>query len=69
MEYILENPTFTNQPVVIDNEKAIELIDAYVNRPKNLILDDEILLAVNRIIIKLRVVEINENKYVFKQVK
>lgn len=69
MEYILENPTFTKQPVVIDNEKAVELIDAYVNRPKKLILDDEILLSVNRIIIKLRVVQINENKYVFKQVK
>lgn len=68
MEYILNNPTFTNEPVKIDNEKAVRLIEAYRGAGK-LILGDQILIVIHGIIIKLITTEISENRYCFKQVQ
>ena len=45
--YILENPSFTNKSVRIDNSQAIKQIDAYIDKP--IILGDEILLVVDNI--------------------
>lgn len=68
MEYILSNPTFTNEPVKIDNEKAVRLIEAYREAGK-LILGYQILLVIHGIIIKLITTEIIQNRYYFKQVQ
>ena len=40
MKFKLENPSFTNGPVEIDNKQAVKQITAYINKP--IILGDEI---------------------------
>ena len=45
MKYILENPTFTNEPIEIDNYDAINQINSYINKPIK--LGDEILLLLD----------------------
>ena len=67
MKYILENPSFTNGPIEIDNPKAVKQITAYVNKP--IILGSEILVVVEHIPHKLQLVSMNENEYRFKNVK
>ena len=67
MKYILENPSFTNGAVKIDNHKAVKQIDAYINKP--IILGDEILIVVDNIPCKLQLVSINSNEYRFKNVR
>ena len=65
--YILENPSFTNKPVRIDNSQAIKQIDAYIDKP--IILGDEILLVVDNIPLKLQLVNNDDDEYRFKNVK
>ena len=65
--YILENPSFTNKPVRIDNSQAIKQIDSYIDKP--IILGDEILVVVEHIPHKLKLMSMNENEYRFKNVK
>ena len=67
MKYILENPSFINRDIEIDNPKAAKQIDAYINKP--IILGDEILLVVDNIPCKLQLVSINDNEYRFKNVR
>lgn len=67
MKYILENPSFINRAIEIDNPKAAKQIDAYINKP--IILGDEILLVVDNIPCKLQLVSINDNEYRFKNVR
>lgn len=67
MKYILENPSFTNRAIEIDNHKAVKQIDAYINKP--IILGDEILIVVDNIPCKLQLVSINNNEYRFKNVR
>lgn len=69
MEYILNNPTFTNNPISITNDKALKLLNSYVIRPNGLKYDDEILLVIHDIIIRLKVYEAHKDKYVFNQVQ
>lgn len=68
MEYILNNPTFTNDPIKITNEKAVRIIDAYREAGK-LILGNQVLLVVHGIIIKLITINKFENAIIFKQVQ
>lgn len=68
MEYILQNPTFTNKPILIDNVKAIKVINSYMNRPKSVILGDQILLVIHGITIKLNLIKKDDKVCVFKQV-
>lgn len=67
MKYILENPSFTNRAIEIDNYKAVKQIDAYINKP--IIVGDEILIVVDNIPCKLQLVSINSNEYRFKNVR
>ena len=67
MKYILENPSFINRAIEIDNHKAVKQIDAYINKP--IILGDEILIVVDNIPCKLKLVSINNNEYRFKNVR
>lgn len=67
MKYVLENPSFTTGPVEIDNPKAVKQIAAYVNKP--IILGDEILVVVEHIPHRLKLMSMNENEYRFKNVK
>lgn len=67
MKYILENPSFINRAIEIDNHKAVKQIDAYINKP--IILGDEILIVVDNIPCKLQLVSINNNEYRFKNVR
>lgn len=68
MKYILENPTFQNKEVEIDNEKAIELIESYLNRPGSVSLGDLIILSIENVIVKLMLTSRSEEEYRFKQV-
>lgn len=68
MKYILENPTFQDKEVEIDNEKAIELIESYLNRPSGVILGDLIILSIENVIVKLMLTSRSEEEYRFKQV-
>ena len=65
--YMLENPSFTNKPVRIDNSQAIKQIDSYIDKP--IILGDEILLAVDNIPLKLQLVNNDNDEYRFKNVR
>ena len=67
MKYILENPSFTNRAIELDNYKAVKQIDAYINKP--IIVGDEILIVVDNIPCKLQLVSINSNEYRFKNVR
>ena len=52
MKFMLENPSFTNGPVEIDNKQAVKQITAYINKP--IILGDEILIVVDGLPLKLQ---------------
>lgn len=64
MKYILENPTFTNEPIEIDNYDAINQINSYINKPIK--LGDEILLLLDNTFLKLQLVCIDKEEYKFK---
>ena len=68
MKYILENPTFQDKEVEIDNEKAIDLIESHLNRPSGVILGDIIILSIEGVIVKLMLTSRSEEEYRFKQV-
>lgn len=68
MRYILENPTFQDKEVEIDNKKAIELIESYLNRPSGVSLGDLIILSIESVIVKLILNSRTEDEYRFKQV-
>lgn len=68
MRYILENPTFQDKEVEIDNKKAIELIESYLNRPGGVSLGDLIILSVESVIVKLILTSRTEEECRFKQV-
>ena len=63
-KFILLNPSFTNGPIVIDNPQAIKQIEGYLNKP--IILGDEILLSVDKVIIRLRFVDKKNDEYIFE---
>lgn len=67
MKYVLENPSFTNRPIEIDNPKAVKQIAAYVNKP--IILGDEIFIVSQGILTKLQLIEKDTNEAKFKKVK
>ena len=67
MKFILENPSFTNGPIEIDNKQAVKQITAYINKP--IILGDEILLVVGGLPLKLQWVGIKDDEYKFINVK
>lgn len=69
MIYILENPTFQDKEVEIDNKKAIELIESYLNRPGGVSLGDLIILSVDSVIVKLILNSRLEEEYRFKQIQ
>lgn len=66
MKYYLDNPTFTNHRVEIDNLQAVKQITAYINKP--IILGDQIILSVSKIVIKLILISKDAEIAVFKQV-
>ena len=66
MKYILENPTFQKEEIEIDNEKAIELIECYLNKPIS--LGDLIILSIDSVIIKLILTSRYNEECRFKQV-
>ena len=66
-KFILLNPSFTNGPIVIDNPQAIKQIEGYLNKP--IILGDEILLSVDKVIIRLRFIDKKNDEYIFENVK
>lgn len=68
MKYILENPTFQEKEIEIDNKEAISLIESYINRPNGLMLGDLIILSLEKVIIKLIITSKSEEEYRFKQV-
>lgn len=68
MKYILENPTFQENEIEIDNKEAIKLIESYINRPNGLMLGDLIILSLEKVIIKLIITSKSEEEYRFKQV-
>ena len=67
MKFMLENPSFTNGPVEIDNKQAAKQITAYINKP--IILGDEILLVIGGLPLKLQWIDIKDDEYKFKNVK
>ena len=67
MKFILENPSFTNGPVEIDNKQAVRQITAYISKP--IILGDEILLVVDGLPLKLQWVDVKDDEYKFINVK
>ena len=67
MKFILENPSFINGPVEIDNKQAVKQITAYINKP--IILGDEILIVVDGLPLKLQWVDIKDDEYKFKNVR
>ena len=68
MKYILENPTFQDKEVEIDNKKAIDLIESHLNRASGVILGDIIILSIEGVIVKLMLTSRSEEEYRFKQV-
>lgn len=68
MKYILENPTFQEKEIEIDNPKAIELIESYLNRPKGVNLGDLIILSIENVVVKLMLTSRKEEECRFKQV-
>ena len=66
-KFILLNPSFTTRPIVIDNSQAINQIEGYLNKP--IILGDEILLSIEKVIIRLRFVDKKNDEYIFENVK
>ena len=67
MKFILENPSFTNGPVEIDNKQAVRQITAYINKP--IILGDEILLVIGGLPLKLQWIDVKDDGYKFINVK
>ena len=67
MKFKLENPSFTNGPVEIDNKQAAKQITAYINKP--IILGDEILIVVDGLPLKLQWIDIKDDEYKFKNVR
>ena len=67
MKFMLENPSFTNGPVEIDNKQAVKQITAYINKP--IILGDEILIVVDGLPFKLQWIDIKDDEYKFKNVR
>jgi hypothetical protein len=68
MKYILENPTFQEKEIEIDNPKAIELIESYLNRPIGVNLGDLIILSIENVVVKLMLTSRTEEECRFKQV-
>jgi hypothetical protein len=68
MKYILENPTFQEKEIEIDNPKAIELIESYLNRPRGVSLGDLIILSIENVVVKLILTSRKEEECRFKQV-
>ena len=67
MKFILENPSFTNGPVEIDNKQAVKQITEYINKP--IIIGDEILLVVGGLPLKLQWIDVKDDEYKFINVK
>lgn len=67
MRFILENPSFASEPIEIDNETAVRQITACIN--KSIMLGDEIIIGINGVLIKLRIIDANGQEYRFKNVK
>ena len=67
MKFMLENPSFTNGPVEIDNKQAVKQITAYINKP--IILGDEILIVVDGLPLKLQWIDIKDDEYKFINVR
>ena len=67
MKYILNNPTFTKEPIEIDNAEAVTQINYFINHhvEKGNIID----LFLNNTIIKLRLTNVDDNEYIFENVK
>ena len=68
MKYILENPTFQENEVEIDNKKAIELIERYLNRPNGVSLGDLIIISIENVVVKLILILKSKEEYRFKLV-
>ena len=67
MKYILDNPTFTNKPIEIDNYEAVQQISDYID--KSIMLKDIILLVVCNTNIWLQLISIDKDEYRFKNIK
>lgn len=66
MKYYLENPSFTENRVEIDNENAINQIQSHLNKqPNPVILGDAIILSVDRVPIVLQLIKKNNDEVVF----
>ena len=65
MKYILDNPTFTNKPIEIDNYEAVQQISDYID--KSIMLKDIIHLVVCNIWLQL--ISIDKDEYRFKNIK
>lgn len=68
MKYILENPTFQENEVEIDNKKAIELIESYLNRQVGVSLGDLIIISIENVVVKLILKSKTKSEYRFKLV-
>ena len=68
MKCILENPTFQDKEVEIDNEKAIELIESYLNRQVGVSLGDLIIISIENVVVKLILKSKTKSEYRFKLV-
>lgn len=68
MKYILENPTFQENEVEIDNKKAIELIESYLNRQAGVSLGDLIIISIENVVVKLILKSKTKSEYRFKLV-
>ena len=68
MKYILENPTFQENEVEIDNKKAIELIESYLNRQVGVSLGDLIIISIENVVVKLILKSKTDSEYRFKLV-
>ena len=67
MRYILENPSFTNNPIEINTYEVVQRINEYINKPIR--LGDKIILLVSNTHIKLQLISIDKHVCYFKNVK
>lgn len=68
MKYYLENPSFTKNRIEIDNENAINQIQAHLTKqPNPVILGDAIILSVDRVPIVLQLIKKDNDEAVFVQ--
>lgn len=67
MKYILTNPTFTKESIIIDNPEAVTQINYFMNKQqkKNNIID----LYLNNTIIKLKILNVDKDICLFENIK